>query len=99
MSEYPNVLPFPLVVMQALDDKRLRPSERLAMWDVWRLLNFHGFVVVKGLALASLMNVEERTAVAALQQLSRLGYLEVEYIDRRTRAYRLPLARQAQRAA
>lgn len=80
----------PPVVFRAMRDKSLRPAERLAMWELWQVLNLQTFTHLKGLSLAKMMGTEERTALAALKVLSARGYVEVQYIDRRTRAYRLP---------
>jgi Fic family protein len=84
----------PRVVEQAMEDRLLRPADRIAMWYLARhFLDFHEFRLVKVAALASLMGVEDQTAGRALRTLVARGYLDEQAADRRSRAFRMPWTR------
>lgn len=85
----------PVVVAQALRDRRLAPVDRLAMWYLTELLDFVEHREVKGLALASLMGITEQAALKALRTLVDRGYLDLhdKRRQRGSRAYRLPWSR------
>ena len=82
----------PLVVHQALRDRRLRPVDRLAMYCLSDLLDFTEYREVKSTVVASLMGIEDQTAGRALRSLVAAGYLD-EHSKRRPRAYRMPWSR------
>ncbi len=85
----------PRAVEQALDDRALRPSQRIAMWYLARYFLVHNdFRPVKLVALGSTMAVREQTAGQALRVLSSAGYVDVRHReDLRARVYRLPWTR------
>lgn len=90
----------PRVVEQALEDRSLRPVDRLAMWYLARhYLDFYEFREVKTTALAKLMGIEDQTAGRALRALVDRGYLDCQQGDRRARAFRMPWSRRTTRAA
>jgi hypothetical protein len=83
----------PVVVAQALRDRRLAPVDRLAMWYLAELLDFVEHREVKGLVLGNLMGIKETSALRSLQALVHHGYLDLHPAPRRrgeSRAYRLP---------
>lgn len=86
----------PRVVEQALDDRSLRPVERLAMWHLARnYLDFHEFREVKTTSLANDMGIEDQTAGRCLRILVERGYLDAQRGDRRSRLFRMPWTRRA----
>lgn len=90
----------PRVVEQAMEDRALRPVDRLAMWYLSRhYLDFHEFREVKTTALAAMMGIEDQTAGRALRTLVARGYLDEQRGDRRSRAFRMPWSRRTTRAS
>lgn len=88
----------PRVVEQALDDRALRPVDRLAMWYLAKhYLDFYEFREVKTVALAVTMGIEDQTAGRALRTLVGRGYLDERTAGRRARAFRMPWSRRTTR--
>jgi DNA-binding MarR family transcriptional regulator len=90
----------PRVVEQAMEDRSLRPVDRLAMWYLSRhWLDFHEFREVKTTALASQMGIEDQTAGRSLRTLVERGYLDGQQGDRRSRSFRMPWTRRTTKSA
>jgi hypothetical protein len=83
----------PVVVRQALDDRRLSPLSQRVMWKLQLVLDLMETRPLYEEAVAKLAGVKIQSAGKALAELSREGYLECDPDKTRPRWYRMPWSR------
>ena len=87
----------PTVVSQALDDRALTPTARLAMWYLVKRLDVVEYREVYVESLAHEMGIQDTTCGQALRLLIARGYLD-EHTKRKPRALRFPWSRRTTHA-
>ena len=93
MSDEPSVMMMPRSVDQAMRDRDLSPTTRVAMWGLMCRLNFVTYVPVKAESLALDLGCTPQAATRSLRVLVDRGYLDELPELRRPRHYRLPWSR------